>query len=361
MPSRALIIGPSRYGPDSGLQDHASIARSARMYGEVLGQDPRWGAENVEVLTEDRLGSGIEVMDAVTRAAAEAGRDPDSTLLIVYIGHGIFWSDVPGGAEVHFAVGSSRRAEPYTWLSSWYIYYAMRKSEAKRKVLIADCCYSDRLGHLGGDPAEAAGAAPTLSGGIMTGVLRAAHNSSCVFTAANEDSRVEAGGCTSPILDENLRGCTPFSAHLLNVLKKGTADHVDVLTIGMIRDAVERDMIACKRHRNTMRMVLNDAREYMPLFSNKSTAEERLAELPNPSEPEGWVDLMLTESGVDLDPLLTDPVKAGRVVALLSERPEDLARRKAEQIVTGADERFREAEQFARFWNSSHQPRTRAA
>ncbi|HWG25905.1 hypothetical protein [Actinospica sp.] len=357
MGSRALIIGPSRYTEGSGLQDHESIARSARMYGEVLGEDERWGAENVEVLSEDRLGSVIDVMEAVKRAADEAGREPESTLLIVYIGHGIYWNDVPGGAEVHFAVGSSRRHEPYTWLSSWYVYHAMRKSEAKRKVLIADCCYSNRLGHLGGEPG---GAAPEDAEGIMNGVLRAEHDSSCVFTAANEDPRVEAAGCTGPILDESLRGCTPFSAHLLNVLKRGTADHEDVLTIGMIRDAAERDMIACRRHKNTLRMVLNDAREYMPLFSNRSTTDERATEHPNPTEPEGWVDLMLTETGVSFEPLLDDPEKAGRVVALLSRRPEPLARRRAEKIAESADERFREAEQFARFWNSSR-PQTLVA
>ena len=71
-----------------------------------------------------------------------------------------------------------------------------------------------------------------------------------------------------------------------------------------------------------------------------------------------WVDLVLAESGVDLAPLLTDPVKAGRVVALLAGRPEDLARRKAEEIAKNADQHFREPEQFARFWNWSRQPRT---
>jgi hypothetical protein len=358
MASRALIIGPAEYAADSGINSYPEIARSAEQYGEVLRADTRcWGPDRVEVLSPDRLGSVVDVMDAVQAAADEAGRDPGSTLLIVYVGHGVYWNDVPGGAEVHFAVGSSRLHAPFTWLSSWYVYRAMRNCNAARKVLIADCCHSNRLGHLGG--ARAADAGDT--DGLLRGVLREVYQGSCVLTAARENPKVDASGCTNSQLPARFRACTPFSGHLLNVLDKGTTNKEDELTLGMLRDAVERDMNVCGRHGNTLRMVLSDAREHMPLFANRMPADDRVRVLPDPGGPEEWAEMIVTKSGYSLDPLLADPEKTGKVVALLARRPESSGPRLAEEVNEAADATFREPAQFARYWYWAQATQTLAA
>jgi len=363
MASRALIIGPSEYAADSGITGYAEIARSAQQYGEVLRADTRcWGPDRVEVLSPDRLGTAVDVMDAVQAAADEAGREPDSTLLIVYVGHGVYWNDVPGGAEVHFAVGSSRLHAPFTWLSSWYVYRAMRNCAAARKVLIADCCHSDRLGQLGAAHPAGHVSEPDDADGLLRGVLREVYQGSCVLTAARENPKVDASGCTSADLPERFRACTPFSGHLLNVLSKGTTNRDDDLTLGMVRDAVERDMNKCGRHGNTLRMVLNNAREKMPLFANRMPEDDRIRVLPDPGGPEEWAEMIVTKSGYSLEPLLADPEKTGKVVALLAGRPESSAARLAGEINEAADLQFREdAAQFARYWKLAQAPQTLAA
>ncbi|MBW8800973.1 MAG: hypothetical protein JF597_47705, partial [Streptomyces sp.] len=125
MASRALVIGVGTYGEESGIQGYPTIEASARAYGAALARDPRWGAaERSPVLGPDEVQTADDVMCALQEAAA-AGEGPEDTLLVVYVGHGAYWQDVPGG-QVHFAVGSSRVSEPWTWLSAWYVYRAIR-------------------------------------------------------------------------------------------------------------------------------------------------------------------------------------------------------------------------------------------
>lgn len=334
MASRAVVIGPARYAPDSGIASHSEIGNSARMYGEVLADDRLWGADRVEVLTEDRLSSINDIMGAVQRAADQA--TSADTLLVIYIGHGAFWEDVPG-AQVHFAVGSSRVREPYTWMSSWYVYRAIRKSDASLKVLIADCCYSNLLPQLSGED------------GTLRGALGEIHEGTCVLTAIKNTDQASAAGC--PQLPAALGECTPFSGHLLNILSRGTRDHNDELTLGLIWDAVRKDMRGCGTYHDLPRMILNDAREGMSLFTNRMSRPDR-ERLPSiPASAADWVESMLRESDYELDELLVDPRKAGEVVALLAKEPDEAGMRIAMRVNKRADELFsRQPALFARYW-----------
>jgi hypothetical protein len=336
MVSRAVVIGPARYAPDSGVASHVEIGNSARMYGEVLAGDGRWGAARVEVLSEDRLSAINDVMGAVQRAADQA--EPQDTLLVIYIGHGAFWDDVPG-AQVHFAVGSSRRREPHTWMSSWYVYRAIRQSRASLKVLIADCCYSNLLPQL------------SVEDGTLRGALGEIHEGTCVLTAVKSTDEASAVGCSQ--LPGDLAGCTPFSGHLLNVLKCGTNDHNDELTLGLIRDAVRGDMHDCGTRHDLPRMTLNDAREGMPLFTNRMNPTRRDRPPSVPASAEEWVKTMLRDSDYELDKLLADPPKAGKVVALLSEEPDEAGQRIAMRVNKRANQLFRDPAQFALYWTEA--------
>ena len=334
MASRAVIIGPARYAEDSGIPSHDEIGRSAHWYGEVLKGDRRWGEGQVEVVPEDRLGSINDVMDAVQKAADEA----DDTLLVIYVGHGAYWEDVPG-AQVHFAVGSSRNRAPYTWLSSWYVYRAMRRSAASSKVLIADCCYSNLLPQLG-DPRD----------GALRGALAEVHKGTCVLTAVKNVPQASATGCKSEKLPVQFRECTPFSGHLLNVLQRGTRDSDDDLTLGMIRDAVSRDMESCDTDHDSPRMILNDARERMPLFSNRMDLARRQRSDVRLSTVEEWVAAIMAEGSYELDQLLADPGKTGEVVARLSRDHDEAGRLVALRVNERANKFFGEPDLFARYW-----------
>jgi hypothetical protein len=334
MASRAVVIGPASYAPDSGIPAHETIAASARMYGEILGDDPLWGRDRVTVLGQHELDSIADVMTPVQQAADQAERG--DILLIVYIGHGAYWSDVPG-AQVHFAVNSSREGAPHTWLSTWYLYRAIRRSRASLKVLIADCCYSNLLPQLGG-------------GESLPGALGVMDEGTCVLTAVKDVNLAAALGC--PRLPEKFAACTPFSGHLLRVLAAGTRNHNDELNLGLIRDAVKEELRDCGGAQHDQpRMILNDAREGVPLFSNRMAPSKRERPPHRPGTADEWVTAVMRENDVALDALLANAELTGDVVARLWERPEDSGRRVARRINDRAIKLFREPAVFAQYWS----------
>ncbi|CAL9555626.1 hypothetical protein SUDANB58_04536 [Streptomyces sp. enrichment culture] len=331
MASRALVIGVGTYGPDSGIEGHPTIEASARAYGTALARDPRWGAAaRSRVLEPDRTRTADGVMRALQEAAA-AGEGPEDTLLVVYVGHGAYWQDVPGG-QVHFAVGSSRSNEPWTWLSAWYVYRAIRKSKAGLKVLITDCCYSNMLPHLGAESA-------------LPGALGTRSEGTCVLTAVSGSvHNASADACQN--LPSPLDTCTPFSGHLLNVLEQGMPDHAGDLTLGALRAGVDEGMQACGVH-HSPRMLLNDASEAAPLFTNHAKGRRPRARALDTVED--WVRELLLNGERNLPALMRRPDLAGRVVVRLrtgDEQHRDLARR----VDRRAGELLTNPADFVRYW-----------
>jgi hypothetical protein len=334
MASRAVVIGSARYAADSAIDSHEEINQSARMYGRILATDDLWRS-NHRVLQP----AEVDTADGVMRALKdEADRTSvDDTFLVIYIGHGAYWSDIPD-AQVHFSVGSSYRSQPWTWLSSWYIYRVMRQCRAKLKVLIADCCFSNMLPHLGSE----------LS---LPGVLGQSHQGTCVFTALKDADLANVEGCGK--LDDELSTCTPFSGHLLDVLRNGTRDYHRELTVGMLRDAVKKNMRGCDSRHDEPRMVLNDAPESSPLFTNRKDPAQRD---PRPSVPvnaEQWVATLQGHSEPDVDLLLGDPRQTGEVVVRLWETMDERSRQIALRINTAANSVFDTPDAFAKYWNKA--------
>jgi hypothetical protein len=334
MAFRAVVIGPAQYAENSGIDSHSSIGASARMYGEVLAADKMWGPDNCRVLGEDEVQTTGDVMRALQQAADET--EPKDIFLVVYVGHGQYWSDLPGG-QVHFSVGSSQQDKPWTWLSSWYVYRVMRKAKARLKVLIADCCYSNLLPQLGEEP-------------LLPGVLGELDEGTCVFTAVKNKHFADADGCTS--LPGDLAQCTPFSGHLLRILQNGTKDYNHQLTIGLLREAVKREMERCPTARHQVpRMSLNDARDGTPLFTNHMEPTRRDLAPQLPVAPEEWVRTLMLDRDDRLEELLKDAQKTGDVVALLNGASDEASRHLAGYIDDRANRAFTEPQAFARYWN----------
>ncbi|WP_157868528.1 hypothetical protein [Streptomyces caatingaensis] len=337
MTSRALVIGPAEYAPDSGVPRYDEIGVSAVQYGEVLAGNPMWGKDRCRVLMPEEVRTAESVMSALETEARRTG--PGDILMVVYIGHGAYWGDVPG-AEVHFSVGSSYKDKPWTWLSSWYLYRAMRLCRADLKVLIADCCYSNMLPHLGNGLDS------------LPGVLDDSGQGTCVLTALKDDNvRAWPLGCEA--LPGPLAECTPFSGHTLDVLRNGTTDHQPELTLGMLRDAVENEMRRCRFAHDRPRMLLNDAREGRALFTNRMDPARRAPRPDSPVGAEEWAAALLRGSDCDLEELLNDPRKTGDVVALLRTSHREGAAAVARRIDEQASLRFRSPRDFARYWNKA--------
>lgn len=341
MASRALVIGAGSYEDGSGIPGYPTIGASALKYGEVLSRDDRWEPGSCRVLSAAETRTADSVMTELQRTADETG--PEDTLLVVYVGHGMYWNDLPTKDQVHFAVGSSYQAKPWTWLSSWYVYRVMRKARARLKVLIADCCYSDLLQALGGGVGD---------GTPLLGVLgeRGAGSGSCVFTALKDGNGhfAPAEGC--PNLPPGFSDCTPFSGHLLHLLQAGTRDHADSFTIGHLREAVKAGMESCATRHMVPKMVLNDASESTPIFTNKMDSARRDPQR-KPVKAGEWVEILRVDRDSRLPELLRDERKAGEVVHFLRARADYESRELAHHLEARASVTYADAGVFARYWS----------
>ncbi|OIV38392.1 hypothetical protein BIV57_05715 [Mangrovactinospora gilvigrisea] len=329
MAFRAVVIGSGDYPRESGIVSYSEIGESARHFGLVLDSDPLWRQDGggCRVLTADEVRTPNGVMTALEEEADRATHQ--DVLVVVYVGHGALWKDVPD-AEVHFAVGSSHQRKPWTWLSSWYVYRVMRQSKARMKVLIADCCYSNQLKSLGGRPE--AGSLGVIGQGKGT----------CLLTAVKgSDSLADPNGC--PSLSDGLAGCTPFSGHLLDVLRRGTDDYHSHLTLGLLRDAVEQSMAGCDQAHHEPRMLLNDAHEKYVLATNRMDPADRRPRPGNPVDPDQWVATLLRDAECDLEDLLRDADKTGEVVARLSANRDERWQSRAQAVADRAFRTFRNA------------------
>jgi hypothetical protein len=332
MASQALVIGVGSYAPGSEIDPYTTIDASARAYGTVLAEDERWGTDRTRVLEPEEVATADGVMRAVQRAASAAD-SPQDTLLVVYVGHGSHWRDVPDG-QVHFAVGTSRRNEPWTWLSSWYLYRAVRQSRAGLKVLIADCCYSNMLPVLGPEA-------------TLPGSLGEAAQGTCVLTAVGGET-TDAWALACPNLPAPFDACTPFSGHLLHTLRSGMTDQTGDLTLGAIRAGIEQDMLACGSHR-TPRMLLNDALiAPAALFTNRVKGRTpRRA----PETVADWTRELLFNGGVrDIGELLRRPMLAGQVVVRLRNSDDKQSHDLARQLDRSASSLLTDERDFVAYW-----------
>lgn len=330
MTNRAVVIGVADYIPSEGPVSHREIANSARQYAKFLRTDPRWqdGEGHIELLvTRPREGGSdheteheadvrrpetfTDVMSAIEDAANAANGKSD-TLLIVYVGHGACF-DGTTGPDVYFAVGTTRSRKEYTWLPTWYIYREIRNSRAGLKILIADSCYSNFLNNLARDNA-------------LPGPMSEYASGSLVLTASGgEQDTVYASGCGN-LGDEELGSCTPFSAHLLRILKHGIAESSDKLTIGMIKDALDREMTLYGCRHPRPRIITNTLSHRDPLFANNISPDAARNALHNaPETSEDWIRVIKRETAPDLTALFVDPEKTARVTARLYQDDPPLA------------------------------------
>jgi hypothetical protein len=171
-----------------------------------------------------------------------------------------------------------------------------------------------------------------------------------VFTAVKNANFASAEGCSA--LPGDLAKCTPFSGHLLRILQDGTKDYNHQLTIGLLREAVKKEMESCTAARHQVpRMSLNDARDGTPLFTNRMEPRRRDQVPQLPVAPEDWVKTLMLDRDSRLDELLKDEQKTGDVVALLSARPDEAGRHLARHIDARANNVFTSPHAFARYWN----------
>ncbi len=135
--SRAVLVGVSRYQRLGGLD---SVRHNLEALRGLLIDADRWGLPDGNCLVLPEPQSTVEVLDVLHEQAAQA----TDTLLFYFAGHGLI--DQRDEQELYLALGPAdlerpkRDSVPYKWIREEFL----DATDARRKVVILDCCYSGR-------------------------------------------------------------------------------------------------------------------------------------------------------------------------------------------------------------------------
>ncbi|MER7466301.1 caspase family protein [Streptomyces sp. NPDC097981] len=134
--ARAVLIGTAAYA-SGDLRPIPHSRRNIRGLAAVLAEEARGGLTAWDVKLVDDPLQPEEIMRPVTAAAEEA----EDALLVYYSGHGLLARD---DGDFHVTLTASDPDKPWTSLPYSYVADPIRKSRAKVKIVITDCCYSGR-------------------------------------------------------------------------------------------------------------------------------------------------------------------------------------------------------------------------
>ncbi|MFI5668786.1 caspase domain-containing protein [Streptomyces sp. NPDC051704] len=137
--ARAVLIGAAAYA-SGDLRPIPHSRRNVRALAKVLTEEATGGLTPWDVLTVDDPRQSEDIMRPVWAAAEEA----EDALLVYYSGHGLVAAD----GAFHLALTTSHSGKDWTSLPYFYVADLIRKSRARVKIVILDCCFSGR-GHAG--------------------------------------------------------------------------------------------------------------------------------------------------------------------------------------------------------------------
>jgi GTPase SAR1 family protein len=205
--SRAVIVGTSFYGPDSGFEPLPAVTKNLDDLSVFLRE--RTGLKHVTVVNDPSNNRAI--MDAIVPAA----RDAQDLLLFYYAGHGV---SVSAGNDVGLTtLESSSDAADWSTLQYAVIRDQLHRASAAIKIVILDCCHSGSA-FGSGTMANADNDENLKDLAVIDGAY--------VLTAANKrDKFAMAAG---------VHGRTAFTGALLEVLRAGIDSDDEYLTMAAV-------------------------------------------------------------------------------------------------------------------------------
>lgn len=270
--SRVVLIGAARY---AYLPDLPAVDGNLDGLHDVLTDGARWGLPDRNLRIIGDTGDPRVPAAALREAAAEVG--PDGLLLVYYAGHGLI--DPDSGALL-LALRETDPETPYeTGLHYESVRRAVRRSAARRRVVILDCCYAGR-------------ASAEMGAGTVVVADRAEIDQTCllVSAAANRPARAPAG---APY--------TAFTGELIALLRDGLPGAGPLLDVEMLFATLYRTLQAKGqevpelRARNAgdsiplVRNAAADAPEPVPAWSaDRDLAGRVLLAAPDLDDPDVW-------------------------------------------------------------------------
>jgi len=135
----ALLIGENDYS-DASLNQLQNPVNDALELKKILLNNYTFDPENIETLInrsrEDIMQAMVEMCNKLT--------DNDN-LVIFYAGHGTAEKDRYGDIDGYWVPSSAKKGLDATYISSDDIIKALRRSNSKHILVIADACYSGAL------------------------------------------------------------------------------------------------------------------------------------------------------------------------------------------------------------------------
>ncbi|WP_455430757.1 caspase, EACC1-associated type [Phytohabitans flavus] len=214
-----VLMGVAEY---ASLHALPAVRNNLVGLGQALTRPQVWGLpeSNLTVLGEVELKkAGEPARFVIDRLTAVAGQAEDA-LVVYYAGHGL--PDEDGESDLYLALPTSvARQASYTALPFEQVRRAVRRSKARRKLVIIDCCYSG-MAH------QRAMAASDLG-------ARFAIADTCVLTATT---------ATRQALAPEGERYTAFTGELIRLLSTGLEDGPSVLDVGTLYAHLRQALIA---------------------------------------------------------------------------------------------------------------------
>ncbi|MEC3992955.1 caspase family protein [Actinacidiphila sp. DG2A-62] len=243
--SRAVLIGTSSY---SQLEQLPAVGANLRDLSQALADPLLWGLPEAhrEVVGDPQ--DPTQLLDPVYRA----GREATDTLLVYYAGHGLRDTE---SSDLYLALTGSRAHTGYTAVAYEHLRAVVRGSEARRKIVVLDCCFSGR-------------AARTLSEADSVAGHTAVDGAYVLTASPRDRAALAPDGETH----------TAFTGELLDILRLGIPDGPALIDLDTLFQELERRLRA--KNRPLPRRSQEDAVGRLPLVRNRAVAAE-----PGPAGP----------------------------------------------------------------------------
>jgi tetratricopeptide (TPR) repeat protein len=132
----AILIAANDY-QDPAIDDLQNPTRDAESLKQILQTNYTFEASNIQTVYNK---TREEIMQAIIQKANSMG-DNDN-LLIFYAGHGIAEKDKFGDVDGYWIPASAKKGMSSTYISSDDINKALKRSNSKHILVIADACFS---------------------------------------------------------------------------------------------------------------------------------------------------------------------------------------------------------------------------
>jgi len=213
--SRAVLIGVDSCPLYPGLRPLPAIRNNITDLAALLTDPEIWGLAPANCTVPTNVSDARHLAATLERAAGEA----TDTLLVYFAGHGI--PDTDDG-ELILAVGDiTERSPKFTGLRYAWVREAVRRSTARRLIVILDCCFSGRALRVMSDPAS-----------VVAGQIEI--DGTYILTSSPR---------TSTSLAVPGARYTAFTGGLIKVLREGVVDGPEQLRMTDLYDELLREMV----------------------------------------------------------------------------------------------------------------------